>query len=132
MALNNSKHFTFEAVVEWQNGSWKHEAALKCAADTQLSDIVGFLRDVEAIVSRVKEVYKRHGDTAAYELHFCEWKYEPYTDTVDNFDHWVSERSGDISEEGIYFTADEKYTKPERDMFISFDDPIKYIIYTLH
>lgn len=108
-----------------------YKTELRVSDETSFSDIVDFLEDVKSIWKRAMGAVKRDN---WMELEVIVSSYDNWlTDeplVQKSFDRWVSVPLQKQDSEGIYLRADERYTEPERDMYLS-KDTIKDLAFTL-
>lgn len=121
-------------VVESKKGERiekKYDTGLRVSDETNFSDIVDFLDDIKNIWKRAMGAVKR-GNWMEMEVvvsTYDNWNTdEPLKQK--SYDRWVSAPVEAQDQEGIYLSADTRYTRQERDMYLT-KDTIRDLAFTL-
>lgn len=126
-----TKNYCLEASVTYRKKSelytWQNKCSVELGKDTSFADVLYFMEEVKKIVAKIKSFYLKHGENAEYNLCFESFGYNFETGELSKFNCWRSNLTGDVNEEGIYFRPDERYTEPEKDMYVSYKEPLKDI-----
>ncbi len=108
-----------------------YKTELRVSDETSFSDIIYFLKDIKTIWKRAMSAVKRGN---WLELEVIVSSYDNWlTDEPlkqKSFDRWVSVPLEEQDSDGIYLRADERYTNPARDMYLS-KDTLKDLAFTL-
>ena len=87
------------------------EARLELEDNTKLTDIREFLNGVKLIYKEIKKCYN--------EIRVCRVEFSIWRSNSNNYDEWNFNDFPEDSD-GIYLRANEKYTEPERDLYLNF------------